>query len=113
MLATELLQNQGFETGDLSPWYQARNFCFGTCVDWAVTDSTSHSGTYSAGVTGNLELRQDFAATPGADLTNLSFWVNAGFQVGAIDFFHTDSSDEEFTYNATPIRGRSVTPPPT
>ncbi len=28
---TELLSNGGFESGVLSPWYNARDFCGGTC----------------------------------------------------------------------------------
>lgn len=102
--ATELLQNPGFETGVLSPWYQARDFCNGDCVNWAVTDSNSHSGTYSTTVTGNIELRQDFTPTPGADITNVSFWAIANVLIVRADFFYSDSSDEEFTYQASPFQ---------
>ncbi len=66
VFATELLSNPGFETGDLSPWYQARDYCNGNCVNWNVTNTKSHSGTYSAMDEGNIELRQDFAPTPGS-----------------------------------------------
>ena len=99
--AGELLVNGGFETGDLMPWFQARDFCGGLCIDWAVTDTKAHSGTFSATVTGNIELRQNFTPTAGADITSVTFWAIAGFQFGAIDFFYTDGSDEEFVYDAS------------
>ena len=96
LLATELLQNTGFETGQLGPWYQARDFCNGTCVNWNASAQNPHTGTYSAMDEGNIELRQDFAATPGSQITNASFWVYTDSGVDAVDFFYTDSSDEEF-----------------
>ncbi len=46
--------------------------------------------------TGNIELRQDFTPTPGSLITNVSFWVDSQPGVDAVDFFYTDSSDEEF-----------------
>ncbi len=99
--ANELLSNGGFETGSLPPWAAGRDFCFGTCIPWQVTNSTSHSGTFSATVTGNLELRQDFTPTAGSSISSVTFWTIAGFSGGAIDFFYTDGSDEEFTYTAS------------
>ena len=100
--ATELLVNGDFEMGVLSPWYNARNFCGGTCVSWNVNTSNPHSGTYSAMDQGNIELRQDFTPTPGANITNVSFWVNSQSGVDAVDFFYTDSSDEEFVIFSNP-----------
>lgn len=99
--ATELLQNTGFESGVLSPWYQARDFCSGTCLNWNASTQNPHTGKYSAMDVGNIELRQDFTPTPGANITNYSFWAYAGAGVGAVDFFYTDNSDEEFVYFAT------------
>ncbi len=93
---TELLSNGDFESGVLSPWYNARNFCGQTCQTWTVNTTNPHSGTYSAMDIGNIELRQDFTPTPGSQITNISFWVNSQAGVDAIDFFYTDSSDEEF-----------------
>lgn len=93
---TELLTNGGFESGNLSPWTNARDFCNGgTCSPWAVTDSNPHSGTFSAMSIGNFELRQDFTPTPGSQITNVSFWIYTGAPATAFDFFYTDSSDEE------------------
>jgi hypothetical protein len=42
----DLLVNGGFETGALTPWFQARNF--GGTENWNVTSAVSHSGTFSA-----------------------------------------------------------------
>jgi PEP-CTERM motif len=94
---TELLQNGGFESGALSPWYNARDFCNnGTCSSWAVTNSNPHNGTYSAMDIGNFEMRQDFTPTPGSQITDVSFWIYTSAPASAFDFFYTDSSDEEF-----------------
>jgi hypothetical protein len=93
---TELLQNGDFESGALSPWYNARDFCNnGTCSQWAVTNTNPHSGTYSAMSIGNFELRQDFTPTPGSQITDVSFWIYTSAPATAFDFFYTDNSDEE------------------
>ena len=93
---TQLLTNGDFESGALGPWYNARNFCSGTCVPWNVSTANPHSGTYSAMDEGNIELRQDFTPTLGSQITNASFWAYTDSGVNAVDFFYTDSSDEEF-----------------
>ncbi len=94
--ASELLVNGDFETGQLSPWYNGENFCTGNCVPWNVSTDNPHSGLYSAMDQGNIQLRQDFAPTMGSLITNVSFWVNSQSGIDAVDFFYTDSSDEEF-----------------
>jgi hypothetical protein len=93
---TQLLSNPGFETGSLSPWFNARDFCSNVCSPWAVTNTNPHSGTFSAVDTGNIELRQDFTATPGSQITNISFWINSQNGFNAFDLFYTDGSDQEF-----------------
>ena len=100
--ATELLVNGDFETGSLGPWYNARNFCQGTCVPWNVSTANPHTGTYSANDTGNIELRQDFTPTLGANITNASFWSYTDSGVNAVDFFYTDSTDAEFVVFSNP-----------
>jgi hypothetical protein len=95
-MANELIVNGDFETGALGPWYNAQNFCGGPCQDWAVTDSNSHSGTYSAMNIGNIELRQDFNPVLGSSITSASLWVNNSVGVNALDFHYTDNSVEEF-----------------
>lgn len=72
-MAASAISNGGFETGTLSPWYQARDF--GGTGNWAVTNTRSHSGAYSAFDDGNKEIRQDFAAIAVSDITELSFWL--------------------------------------
>lgn len=95
-MADELIVNGGFETGALDPWYNARNFCGGICQDWAVTDTNSHSGNFSAMDIGNIELRQDITPTLGSLITSATFWVNNSVGVNAVDFFYSDATDEEF-----------------
>lgn len=101
--AGNLLQNPGFESGSLSPWFNARTqLCFGTCINWAVTTANPHTGIYSAVDTGNIELRQDFAATPASSINNVSFWVNSAAGVDAFDMFYSDGTDDEFVVFPTP-----------
>lgn len=101
--AGELLANQGFESGVLSPWFTARTqFCFGTCIPWAVTSSVVHSGMFSATAVGNIEMRQDFTPTAGSAISSASLWINNSLGVDAADFFYTDSSDQEFVFFTTP-----------
>lgn len=100
--ADELIVNGGFETGNLSPWYNARNFCGGTCQDWGVTNSNSHAGTFSAMDIGNIELRQDITPTLGSLITSATFWVNNSAGVDAVDFFYSDNTDEEFVVFTNP-----------
>jgi hypothetical protein len=102
VFAGELLVNGDFETGVLSPWYSARNFCSGTCIPWNVSTANPHTGTYSAMDEGNIELRQDFTPTLGSNITNVSFWSYTDSGVNAVDFFYTDSSDEEFVVFSNP-----------
>jgi hypothetical protein len=100
--ASELLVNGDFETGVLSPWNNARNFCSGTCIPWQISTANPHTGTFSAMDEGNIELRQDFTPTPGANITNVSFWAYTDSGVDAVDFFYTDNSDEEFVVFGNP-----------
>lgn len=93
---TQLLINGDFESGDLSPWFNARDFCNSTCVPWDVTTTNPHSGMFSAMDTGNIELRQDFTPTAGSEITNVSFWFYNSVGFVAYDFFYTDGSDQEF-----------------
>jgi hypothetical protein len=99
--AGELLVNGDFETGSLGPWFNARNFCGGNCVEWNVNNSNPHSGMFSAMDVGNIELRQDFAPTPGSQIASVTFWVNNSAGVDAVDFFYSDNSDEEFVVFTT------------
>src|SRR5438270_6648125 len=101
--ATNILDNSGFETGSLTPWYQANSFSSGT--DWFVTDVDSHSGEFSAEDTGNKELRQDFAGVLGSTIDEVSFWArhpNEGTGSAlAYTFFYSDNTNSEFLVNLT------------
>jgi hypothetical protein len=100
--AGELLVNGGFESGVLSPWFNARDFCGVNCVPWNVNTMNPHSGMFSAMDVGNIELRQNFTPTPASMITSVTFWVNSTAGADAVDFFYTDNSDEEFVVFSTP-----------
>jgi hypothetical protein len=78
-----LVQNSGFETGSLSPWFQEGNASSG--VD--TNSEHAHSGTASAalwGVNGSADLAQNVAVTPNTNYT-LSAWIDAsGTSNGAL-----------------------------
>ena len=92
--ATNLLSNPGFESGALSPWYQARDFSGHGGANWAVETTVVHSGTYAAGSDDNYELRQDFTPTAGSSISDISVWANVDAM--AYDLFYTDGTDSEF-----------------
>jgi len=65
----EILQNTGFETGSLDPWYQ------GPGNHWVITTIFPRSGTYCATDTGNYWIRQDFAQpVPAEDVISITIW---------------------------------------
>lgn len=100
--AGQLIVNGGFETGGLSPWFNGRDFCGGTCSLWAVTATNPHTGLFSAMDIGNIELKQTFTPTPGSSITGVSFWIFSGAGLNAFDLFYTDGTDAEFTVLPTP-----------
>lgn len=93
-----LIENGGFETGSLAPWYQARDGCSGTC-DWAVLTVAPARGLYDAGDEGNMELRQDFAATDTGTIAHvvLSIRHPQGAINSSVDFFYSNGDDDEFS----------------
>ena len=100
--ALNLLANPGFESGALGPWFQDQSFSSGE--DWNVTNSTAHTGTFSATDTGNKSLRQNFAATATSAITQVSFFAkhdNSNGSALAVDFFYSDSTHSEFIVNTT------------
>ena len=94
LFAGEVLQNGGFESGTLGPWYNAVNSCnVGTCINWAVETNTVFAGQDAAGNTGDIELRQDFAPVLGSQITNISFWFDASIYEGeAIYLYYSDGT---------------------
>ena len=96
----ELLANPGFESGSLTPWFQASDF--GGTENWNVTSAVSNSGTFSATDVGNKELQQNFAATATSSITSVTFFAehpDATVTLLAYDFLYTDGSDQEFFVN--------------
>jgi hypothetical protein len=98
LCASNLLDNPGFESGILSPWFQADDFSFGPREDWNVTSSEAHSGLFSATNIGNIELRQNFSAVPTETITEVSFWwrhPDGGNTPLAYTLFYSDTSQEQ------------------
>jgi len=88
--AQEVLQNAGFETGSLSPWYT-------TASMWNITTVFQHSGTYCAADTNNYWIRQDFSAVPVESIISITIWsrqapYRAGGYLQAFDLMYTDMS---------------------
>ncbi|MGB9589811.1 MAG: hypothetical protein ACP5QG_04330 [candidate division WOR-3 bacterium] len=88
----ELLQNTGFETGALAPWYQ------GPGNHWVITTIFPHSGTYCATDTGNYWIRQDFAQPiPVESIISITIWSrqappNKPAYLQAFDLMYSDAS---------------------
>ncbi|MBI1896829.1 MAG: hypothetical protein HYS04_09905, partial [Acidobacteria bacterium] len=105
--AGNILLNEGFESGDLSPWFRIltpnRNQCSMTyCEFWNVTSTDSHSGVFSITDVGSMELRQSFAPLPVSDIAGISFWAkdpNALFGVG-YELFYSDNPDPALYLNS-------------
>jgi len=93
-----LIANGGFETGSSSPWYEGRDFCFGTCKTWGAGAVAPKLGLYDAGNQGNIEFRQDFAATDTSSIATVIVWIRHPTDAvpAAVDFFYSDGSDNEY-----------------
>jgi hypothetical protein len=100
---TDLLENSGFETGALSPWAQARDFCGGACANWAVLTYHPEQGNYDVGNEGNIELRQNFSATETSSITRVALWIRhpAGTINASVDFFYSNGDDDEYSVGTT------------
>ena len=94
-----ILQNPGFESGAITPWYIANNFCTSPCVPWTAATIHPRSGMYDAGDMGNIQMRQDFTGVSTSVVTKVVMWIRhptGTFLPAAIDFFYTDGTDDEF-----------------
>ncbi len=82
----EVLQNPGFESGALNPWYTTGN-------QWTVTSSGCQSGSYCATDIGNYWIRQDFAGIPGNQITSITLWSRQPeAAIQAVDLMYSDGS---------------------
>lgn len=100
--AATILQNPGFESGGLSPWYQDRTHL--VTEDWNVTTADVLDGNYSATVAGAGELRQDIPPTLVADIVEFSLWVRHPLddhRPVSIYFFATDGFYQQNVVNLT------------
>ena len=85
--AEELIQNGGFETGDLLPWEEV-----GGHGAWTVTDSYAFEGSYSGLVRGDYQLAQSFDPRPGSSIQ--AFTVRVMTALPAWITVEVDYSDE-------------------
>ncbi len=87
-----ILQNPGFESGDLAPWFQ--DVDVDGSEDWNVTNADAYSGTYSATNVGNKSIRQNFDPVPTESIVEVSFWLRQPETAfSAVTFFYSDGSD--------------------
>ena len=68
--AEELIQNGGFESGELYPWEEVTDH-----DAWTVTDSYVFEGAYSGLVRGAYQLAQSFEPRPGSNIEVFSITV--------------------------------------
>ncbi|GJM19792.1 MAG: hypothetical protein DHS20C14_20050 [Phycisphaeraceae bacterium] len=97
-----ILQNPGFESGELGPWFQDRDFGGGLDEDYFVDTFEPHSGSFSAGIFSNKELRQDFAPVAIDSIEEISFWGRHRESTASADVFLS------FFYETGPERTRLV-----
>lgn len=98
--ASNLIDNPGFESGSLSPWLNTNHFCGSSCTDWNVTNSDSHSGTFSAITDDNIEIFQNLTATPTNLITSVSYWIKQpdGGGVSYMELIFSDSTSASTTF---------------
>ncbi len=94
--AANVLVNPGFETGTLPPWFNSNDFC-GGCT-WSVTSSDANSGMFSAVVSGNRLLEQDFSPVADSMISEVSLWLKMpDTGIAAVYFLYSDSTTAENT----------------
>jgi hypothetical protein len=101
-LAGNILVNPGFESGSLSPWFNSSDFC-GGCT-WSVTSAEAHSGIYSAVVSGNRLLVQDFTPIPTSHVTDASVWLmmpDTGVAFIAFEYSNGTEGGQQFHVGST------------
>lgn len=91
--AGNIILNSGFESGDLSPWQEARDVSAHGGYHWLVDNGNAYNGSYSANVGDNYELRQNFSAIAASSISQIKF--AALTEIMAFDFFYSDGSGYE------------------
>lgn len=93
--AVNILSNNGFESGALSPWFQSINNFPGN-ENWNVTSVGAYSGSYCATDVGNKLLQQNFSPIAVAGISSLTFALrNMDASVNAIYFRYSNGTVEE------------------
>jgi hypothetical protein len=94
--AINLLANPGFETGNISPWFNGREFgTNGSGQLWHAVNTDSHTGSWSAMVESNKEMRQNFTPTLVSDITEASVWIKVPEVGGIFGVWHYYSDATE------------------
>ena len=79
-----ILENPGFESGVLTPWYTS---------NWTVTKTSPHTGLYCATDEGNFYIRQDFNGIPVARIKQVTLWSRQPEEcIQAVDLYYSDGT---------------------
>jgi hypothetical protein len=92
-----LLQNPGFETGSLAPWFAEAGSTMVTSPEGI------HSGSFGLTAPFGATIRQNFAATPVSEITHISFYIdNALFEPAQVwlTYYYDDATSFEFFLSA-------------
>ncbi len=87
-VGTNVVQNAGFETGDISPWTFSS--------DYSVV-AEPYQGSFSVKSVGNQWIRQNFNAVPGNTIVEVSFYTKKGAasMPMAYTFYYSDGTSKE------------------
>ncbi len=106
-----VIVNSDFDTGSLGPWYNDR--IFGSNRSWRLGSLDPHSGGFYAFSLGEIEMRQNFTATIGSEITTFSFFVGQQFaNLGnpKFEIFYSDGTStgfQQFVIDPTHASGSS------
>jgi hypothetical protein len=71
--AENILQNPGFESGQMAPWFEDQVFDGNEA--WHVTSADAHSGLFGATAVGDRSIRQNFEPIPAIYISQIGFWL--------------------------------------
>jgi len=92
-----LLQNPGFETGSLAPWFAEAG------TPMVTSPQGIHSGSYGLTAPFGATIRQNFAATPVSEITHVSFYIDNALPEPAqvwLTYYYDDGTSFEFFLSA-------------